>query len=98
MATDQRQYRALRILRTWDQPGYRDQDLVIQNIVDEIRRLETTKLTLLSHWSVTEDTNGDLLVEGITGPTVRLRLTAAGPLSICGDMAGAGRAAEQRPR
>lgn len=80
----QKQFRPIRILHAWDNPGYQDKDLIVQNIVDEIRRLESTKIATLTHWTITEDTNGDLLAQSSTGPTNRLRLTAAGALSVSG--------------
>jgi len=90
--SNQKSFRPIRLLRPWDQPGYRDQDLVIQSVVDEIRRLESTKVATLSTWDVTEDTNGDLIVKSHTGPTVRLRLTAAGALAVSGSAAVSGAA------
>src|SRR5713101_9955535 len=90
MSNNQKQFRPIRLLRPWDQPGYRDQDLVIQGIVDEIRRLESTKVASLTHWDVTEDTNGDIIVRSHTGPRIRLRITAAGALSVSGSAAVSG--------
>lgn len=85
MSGNQRQYRPRQIVRPWASPGYQDADLIIQQINDEIRRLESTKVATLTHWTITEDTNGDLIIESTTGPTVRLRATSAGVLSISGD-------------